>query len=286
VPRKRLRASLGGVDVGDGFPVRLVGVINASPESFYGGSVAVGGAALRRRAVEMAAAGADFIDVGAMSTAPYVDGAIDEDEECRRIVAAVRAVRGAVDLPLSVDTQRSRVAAAALRAGAAIVNDISGLTHDPAMGAVVRDAGGVILMAYEQRPSAAAPLVVVGALLRGCLRRARAARVPNAHIVLDPGIGFFRRAAVPWHAVDTLLLARLATLRRLGRPLLVGVSRKSFIGRLTGQREVAARLHGSVAAAAVAVVNGAHLIRTHDVGATRDAVRIGEAIRAAGAGRR
>jgi len=110
--------------------------------------------------------------------------------------------------------------------------------------------------------------------------------VPNAHIVLDPGIGFFRRAAVPWHAVDTLLLARLATLRRLGRPLLVGVSRKSFIGRLTGQREVAARLHGSVAAAAVAVVNGAHLIRTHDVGATRDAVRIGEAIRAAGAGRR
>jgi dihydropteroate synthase len=272
-------ANLAGVEVGDGVPVRIVGAINVSPESFYGGSVARGRVALQKRAVRMVDEGADIIDIGAMSTAPYRHGAISEAEERRRMQAAVRAVRAVADVPVSADTQRSSVAAAALHAGAAIVNDVSGLRADPSMSAVVRDAGGVILMASEVESSTQAPLALLGSLLRQCLTRARAARVATTRIVLDPGLGFFRRAAVPWYEFDCLVLRELGQLRRLGRPLLVGISRKSFIGQLAGRDDPAQRLYGSLGATAIAVYNGAALIRTHDVAATRDAVRVAERVR-------
>jgi dihydropteroate synthase len=278
----RSYANLAGVEAGDGFPVRIVGAINVSPESFYSGSVARGRVALQRLAVRMVEAGADLIDIGAMSTAPYRTGAITEDDERRRMDAAVRAVHAVVEVPLSADTQRSRVAAAALQAGAAIVNDVSGLADDPEMGAVARDAGGVILMAREVGASTRAPLAMITALLRQCLTRARVARLATAHVVLDPGVGFFRHAAVPWYTLDCLVLRELGRWKRLGRPLLVGVSRKSFIGKLTGHDDPAQRLFGSLAATAIAVYNGAALIRTHDVEATRDAARIAAAIRAGG----
>ena len=282
----KLYANLAGVDVGDGFPVRIVGAINVSPESFYAGSVAGSRRALQRRAARMEAEGADIIDLGAMSTAPYRRGAIDEAEELRRMAAAVRAVRQAVRVPISADTQRSRVAAAALAAGAAIINDVSGLGHDAAMGAVARDFGGVILMATEQGPSRQAPLKMIAALLRACLRRARRARIAADHIVLDPGIGFFRRARVPWFELDCVVLRDLQRLRRLGHPVLIGVSRKSFIGKLTGRADPGARLAGSLAATAIAVANGAALVRTHDVAATLDAVRVAMAMRKAAPERR
>jgi dihydropteroate synthase len=280
--RGRLYANLAGVEVGDGFPVRIVGAINVSPESFYGGSVARGRSALQRMAVRMVEEGASFLDIGAASTAPYRTATIGEDEERRRMVAAVRAVRAAVSVPLSADTQRSRVAAAALAAGANLINDVSGLRADAAMGAVARRAEGLIVMALETGPSRRAPLAVIAALLRQALVRARRAGVEEARIVIDPGVGFFRRAAVPWYELDCIVLQRLAQLRRLGRPVLVGVSRKSFIGRLSGRDDPGERLYGSLAAAAVAAYNGAALVRTHDVGATVDAVRVAEAVRAAG----
>jgi len=276
----KLHANLAGVAVGDGLPVRIVGAINVSPESFYAGSVARSRVALQQLAVRMVEEGADLLDIGAMSTAPYVKAAIGEDEERRRLVAGVRAVRQVVNVPISIDTQRGSVAAAGLDAGAQVVNDVSGLGYDTAMGQVARQAQGVILMASEARASREAPLTMVAALLRQCLRRARAARIERQHIVLDPGVGFFRRAALPWHQVDCLLLARLARLRQLRQPLLVGVSRKSFIGKLTGRADPGDRMWGSIAAAAVAAYNGAALIRTHDVAATRDAVRVATAVRA------
>ncbi|HVO23639.1 MAG TPA: dihydropteroate synthase [Candidatus Margulisiibacteriota bacterium] len=278
----RLHANLAGIDVGDGFPVRLVGAINISPESFYSGSVAQGRRGLQRLAQTMVAEGADLLDIGAMSTAPYVKGAIVETEERKRMTAAVRAVRQVVTVPISVDTQRSSVAAAALDAGAAVINDVSGLRHDAAMGTVARHAAGVILMASEEGASREPPMRMVASLLRGCLRRARSSGVDRRRIVLDPGIGFFRRAALPWYEFDCVVLSQLSRLRRLRRPLLVGLSRKSFIGKLSGRTGPAERLPGSLAATAIAVYNGAALIRTHDVGATRDAVRIASALRAAG----
>jgi len=275
----KLYANLAGVDVGDGFPVRIAAAINVSPESFYGGSVARGRGGLQRLAARMVEEGADFIDIGAMSTAPYLKGAISEAEERRRMQVAVRAVRAVASVPISADTQRSQVAAAALQAGASIINDVSGLGYDRAMGQVARDAGGVILMASEAGPSTDAPMAMIVSLLRQCLARARQARLVKTSIVLDPGIGFFRRAAVPWHELDCLVLRELGHLRRLGRPLLVGVSRKSFIGRLAGHTDPAQRLYGSLGATAIAVYNGAALIRTHDVGATRDVIRVAAGIK-------
>jgi len=277
---EQLYANLAGVEVGDGFPVRVVGAINVSPESFYSGSVRRDRAALRQLALQMVDEGADILDIGAMSTAPYLKGAISEQEEEERMVAAVRTLREVVVVPISADTQRSRVAAAALDAGASIINDVSGLSRDPAMATLAGRAAGVILMACEQGPSTAEPVTMIVRLLRACLTRALAAGVPPQRVVLDPGIGFFRQAVVPWHDLDCIVLAQLSRLRRLGRPILVGVSRKSFIGKITGRSTPAERLHGSVGAAAVAVYNGAALIRTHDVAATVDAVRIAAAIRA------
>jgi dihydropteroate synthase len=282
---RKLYANLAGVEAGDGFPVRIVGALNVSPESFYPGSVVTGRRALQRLAARMVEEGADILDIGAMSTAPYRQGAISEAEEMRRLQAAIAAVRGVVRVPISADTQRSRVAAAALNAGAAILNDVSGLRGDAEMSRVARDAGGVMLMANEVGPSREAPLVMIAALLRQCLTRARRAGIRPDRTVLDPGIGFFRRAVLPWHALDCVVLDQLWRLRRLGRPLLVGISRKSFIGKLTGRSDPTDRLPGSLAAVAVAVYNGAALIRTHDVGETRDAVRVAERLaRAAGAG--
>ncbi len=273
-------ADLAGLEVGDEFPVRLAGAINVSPESFYRGSVATGEDSLRVMAEQMVAEGADALDIGAMSTAPYLETEITEAEEIQRLTWAIGIVRKMVAVPISADTKRSRVALAALDAGANIINDVSGLRHDPGMAEMVaRRARGVILMASETDPNARNPIETVRGLLEESLQAVWRAGVPDHRVVLDPGIGFFRQAAIPWHVWDCELLRRLAELRSLGRPLLVGVSRKSFIGKIIGQADPGDRLAGSLAATAIAVLNGAHLIRTHDVGPTREAVRMAEALR-------
>jgi dihydropteroate synthase len=278
-----LSASLAGVAVGAGQPVRIVGAVNVSPESFYAGSVRTDDAALAAQARQMVAEGADLIDLGAMSTAPYLETRIEEAEEQRRMEWAVGVVAQAVDVPISADTRRASVAAVALAAGARVVNDTSGLRTDPQMAAVAAQADGVILMASEEGPFDQAPVEVSLGLLRRSLALAADAGIAVERIVLDPGIGFFRRGGVPWDEFDLELIRELEAFHALGRPLLVGISRKSFIGKLTG-RDAADRLWGSLAAAAVAVVNGAGAVRTHDVAATRDAVRVAERLRSAGAG--
>jgi len=274
-----MRAKLATVEVGDGFPTCLVGVINVSDESFYAASIARGRRALTKRAEEMVRDGAAILDIGAMSTAPYRHGAVPEDEERRRLVAAVTVLRDVVPVPLSVDTQRSRVALAALDAGARIINDVSGLGYDPGMLSVAKQAQGVIAMASESGPITGKPRDVVKESLRACLRRLRSAGIPRERVVLDPGIGFFRHAEVPWYEFDLGILHSLPRLRRLGRPLLVGISRKSFVGKICGRAEAADRLFGSLAATALAVANGAALVRTHDIAPTRDVVRMAEAFR-------
>ncbi len=273
-------ANLAGLEVGDGFPVRLMGVINVSPESFYQGSVFQAEDSLRLTAEQMATEGADVLDIGAMSTAPYHAAEITEAEEIQRLTWAVGVVRRALSIPVSADTKRSRVALAALEAGAEVINDVSGLRHDPAMaGIAAKRALGVILMASETDPEAQDPMGTVRRLLQESLQILWQVGVADHRVVVDPGIGFFRRAAIPWHAWDCAVLRNLAELRALGPPLLVGVSRKSFIGQILGQSDPADRLVGSLAATAIAVANGAHLVRTHDVGPTREVVRMAEALR-------
>jgi len=274
-----LRAILGGVTVGDGLPVAIIGVLNVSPESFYAGSVHPDPDDLLRAADDMVAAGAAILDVGARSTAPYLPTEISEAEEADRLAAAIRRLADKCAVLLSADTSRATPARAALDAGAAIVNDVTGFHGDPAVAALVAARGAGVILATDAaaatRAGGADPIETVLRALAESLAEARHAGVPDERIVLDPGIGFLRAGPRPWYERDAAVIARLDRLRVLGRPLW-----KSFIGVLTGRAEPAKRLAGSLAATTVAVLRGAALIRAHDVAETRDAVRLSEALRA------
>jgi len=275
------RATLAGVAVGGDAPVVVIGALNVSPESFYSGSVHSRPDDLLTAALAMVEAGAAIIDVGARSTAPYRATALPLDVERARLVHAVEALAAKLPVPVSADTTSATVAEAALERGARIVNDVSGL-GDPAMARVVeRHGASLLLMAHPgsaATPRSGEPVAIVRATLSAALDRARAAGIPDARVALDPGIGFFRDEAWPWPAWDLHVLANLAALHEIGRPLAVGVSRKSFIGAVTGRAEPAERLAGSLAAAVMAVSRGAAAIRTHDVAETIDAVRMAERV--------
>ena len=270
-----IRAALAGVHLGDGVSVAVMGALNVSPGSFYAGSVITRGDDLLRVAERMAREGAAFLDVGAMSTAPYLSGAISASEEAERLGWAVEILASKLELPVSADTSRAEPARAALVAGAALINDVRGLTADPALAPLVAKAGaGVILMASERGGGEGQdPVDAVMDLLEESLRIATQAGILEERIVVDPGIGFFRRRGVAWHEWDCKILAGL------GRPVCIGVSRKSFVGEIAGEADPGRRLPGSLAAATAAVLGGAHLIRAHDVAETVQAVRVAEAIR-------
>lgn len=264
--------------VGSGQRVRLAGVINVSPESFFAGSVRTAGDELAFRAEAMAREGADLLDLGAMSTAPYKETRIAEAEEIRRLEAAVPVVRAASGLPVAVDTTRAGAARAALAAGASIVNAVAGFEEPELADVAAAGAQGLILMARERTGRPDDPVAQVLYSWQQDLALALRAGYDPQRIVLDPGIGFFRSGPLPWHEWDCQVLRRLGELRAAGYPLFVGVSRKSFIGERLGRQDPADRLAGSLAATALAVAHGAAVIRTHDVAATRDAVRMAEAV--------
>jgi dihydropteroate synthase len=260
-----------------------MGALNVSPESFHAGSVRAIGEDLLAAALAMVEAGAALIDVGARSTAPYLDTAVSAQEEAKRLERAIGLLAPKVSVPLSADTPRLEPARAALGAGAQVINDVSGL-RDPAVARLVGEHGAsVILMASPGGGGTQAthPVAAVKGLLAEALERARAAGIPEERIVLDPGIGFFRNEAIGWDEWDARILAGLDAFSALGRPFCVAVSRKSFIGAITGRPRTEDRLAGSLAAATLAVWNGAALIRTHDVAETVDAVRVAEGIRKA-----
>jgi dihydropteroate synthase len=276
------RADIAGVAIGGAAPVVVMGAVNVSPESFHGGSVFVETGALVDVALGMVEAGASLIDVGARSTAPYLETGIGDDEERRRLVRAVEALVAKVPVPVSIDTTRPEPARAALESGARVLNDVHGL-RDPALARVALEhEAGVILMAFpDDGETGVEPVSRVRDLLAASLARAGRAGIAEERIVLDPGIGFFRAGPRPWDAHDVAVLAGLRRCGDLGRPLCVGVSRKSFIGAITGRAATADRLAGSLAATALAVVNGAAMVRTHDVAETVDAVRVAERIHGA-----
>jgi len=278
------RACLAGLTVGDGLPVAVVGALNVSPESFYRGSIMTQGDDLLRAAHAMRAAGAAFVDVGAMSSAPYLAARIPESQEADRLGWAIDLVVRKLDLPVSADTSRGAPARAAVDAGARIINDVTGLTGDAGMAQVVAGSGvGLILMASERGEGGGGdPMKMVRARLEESLDIARQAGIDPSRIVVDPGIGFFRNQGMAWQDWDCVVLARLSALRDLGRPVCIGVSRKSFIGAVAGEDDPGRRLPGSLAATVAAVLSGAQLVRTHDVADTVQAVKVAEAIRRAG----
>ena len=288
-------ARLGSVLVGDRFPVRMMAAINVSPESFYKGSVAGSASSVAVRVRQAVEEGADLIDIGGASTAPYLDVGVTEEVEKSRVLAGLGAAleAGAGRTPISVDTVRASVAEVALRRGASVVNDVSGLKGDPAMAKVVRERGASLLaMAHSAGSSRMRPIPLVSRSLRQTLRIAERAGIDERLVVLDPGIGFFRndpgsrtssrQTLMPWYEWDCEVIANLRRLRPLGRPLGVGLSRKSFLGKILGLETPEERLAGSLAVTAIAVSNGAQLVRTHDVRETLQAVRAAEAVRARG----
>jgi dihydropteroate synthase len=257
----------------------LMGIVNVTPDSFFDGGRFLDREAAVAHAVRLVEEGADLLDVGAESTRP---GAvpIDEAEERRRLIPVVSAVAKVVSTPISVDTSKAVVARAAIDAGATIVNDVTALRHDPEMVELVAQTGaGVVLMhmqgnprTMQQAPTYQDVVEDVAAFLAQRAQYAMERGVAQRQIIVDPGIGFGK---VLVHNLD--LLARLRTFTRLGFPLLVGVSRKSFIGRLVDQ-PVQDRVWGTAAAVALAVEQGAQILRVHDVGAMRDVVKVAAAI--------
>ncbi|MDV3277566.1 MAG: dihydropteroate synthase [Nitrososphaerales archaeon] len=291
--KRLVNGELAGVKLGDGYPVRVMGTINVSPESFYKGSVKTTSEGISELAAVMVKEGADIIDVGGMSTAPYLTTEVPLEVEVGRLTMAIGAIRDAVKVPISVDTPRSIAARAALEAGAGIVNDVSGLKHDERMAKlIVKHGASAILMAHETRHRSGEPIKRILAALKETLDLGAKAGIPEGRIVIDPGLGFFRREGrgfgfspaeeLPWYAWDCMVIRELGQFRSLGRPSCISISRKSFIGKILGLQEPNERLIGSLAATAVAVFNGVHLVRTHDVGATTQAVRMAESIKKLG----
>jgi dihydropteroate synthase len=256
----------------------IMGVVNATPDSFSDGGaydpVAQG--------LKLAEEGADILDVGGESTRPNA-APVDAVEERRRTEHVVRELSRRTRLPISIDTTKAAVAAPALDAGAEIVNDVSGLARDPEM---LRAASGAALCLMHMRgtPADMQSRARYGDLhgeieqeLMEALERARTAGTPQECIAVDPGLGFAKTAAQ-----NRTLLRRLRELTQLGRPLVVGASRKSFIGESTG-KAAPDRLFGSVAAAVIAASNGAAVLRVHDVAATREALAVADSILTSGA---
>ncbi len=279
-----IKAVIAGVSVGDEEPVRVMGVINASPESFYKGSVVTDPERATSLAEEMVREGASFIDVGGMSTAPYLDTYVTPEEEAGRVVPIIKAIKenSSVKAPVSIDTTRAFVAEKAIEAGADIVNDVRGLKEDPRMARVVAEYGVPVIVAANplgQRIEGADPVRAVMTALEESIKIAEDAGVDTAKIVIDPAIGFIRPKNPPWYVWDATVIAKLDILRAFGHPILVGISRKSFLRAITGREKPEERLAGSLAATAIAVWNGAHIVRAHDVRETADAVKVAKFIR-------
>ena len=278
---------LGNVSVGDSNPVRIMGILNTSPESFYKKSISTS----RQRIVDaihvMEDEGADFIDIGGMSTAPYLSTMTSEKTEANRIVNAVKIIQQITNLPISVDTCRAAIANEALELGVDIINDVTGLKYDPMMPKIIEKyCPSLILCAYDKKIITGNQLHETKQLLKKSLEIAKSAKIPKTKIVLDPAIGFFRKKGrghfftkidSDWVKRDLLILKNLNSIK-LSRPILVSVSNKSFIGKILKKENPSARLAGSLTAEAVCVLNGADIIRTHNVAETKEAITIAQKI--------
>ncbi len=263
----------------------VMGILNLTPDSFSDGGVYSAGSPALRRAEELVAQGADIVDVGGESTRPGADE-VPVEVELGRVLPFVREAARILPVPVSIDTRKSAVARGCVDAGAQVVNDVSGLRHDPAMKHLVASAGvGVVLMHSRGDPGSMAREAVYGDVVEDVLAElahsvglAREAGVPPDRIVVDPGIGFAKTAEQ-----SLRLLAEVGRLGALGHPVLVGPSRKSFIGRVLGLPPDQ-RVEGTVAACVAAYLGGARLFRVHDVGPVKRALTVAHAIVASPAG--
>lgn len=261
----------------------LVGVVNVTPDSFFDGGLYFEPARAIDRALALAAEGADIIDIGGESSRPG-SNPIPAKEEKKRILPVVEVLKQKNSVLISVDTTKAEVAEAALAAGADIINDISAGRFDPRMLPIAARSGAAVILMHMKgtpRTMQIAPhyddvLGEVKAFLSERLEAAESCGLPRESILLDPGIGFGKQID---H--NLILLNNLGALAELGRPLVVGISRKSFLGKIL-KVEAQDRLEGTIAAAVVSILRGASLLRVHDIQAVKQAVAVAEAIMSQG----
>jgi dihydropteroate synthase len=257
-----------------------MGVLNVTPDSFSDGGHYLEPKAAIERAIEMENLGADLIDIGGESTRPGSEG-VSEEEELRRILPVLNGLCGRIRVPISIDTSKSEVAEAALEAGAEIVNDVTGLRKDPHLASVARSRKVPIILMHsrgqpqtmQKMPFAHNVMRDVSSGLRKSVAIARRAGVPKSQIVLDPGLGFGKS-----YDQNFELIRRVPDLARLGYPLLIGASRKSFVGKALGGAPKSGRAWGTAATVAAAILGGAHIVRVHDVAEMKEVARVADEI--------
>jgi len=274
---------LGTVSVGNSNPVRIMGILNTSPESFYKKSISIGKKIIADSVRRMEEDGADFIDVGGMSTAPYLSTMVSEKTEIRRIIKAIKTIQQVSNLPISVDTCRAGVAKESLELGVDIINDVTGLKYDPVMPKIIEKyCPSLVLCAFSKKFITGNQLLKTKNLLKESLNIAKSVGIPNTKIVLDPAVGFFRKKGrgtlftkinSDWVKRDLLILKNLKSIK-MNKPILVSVSNKSFIGKILKKQHLSDRLAGTLVAEVVSILNGADIIRTHNVGKTKEVIAI------------
>jgi len=259
----------------------VMGILNVTPDSFSDGGLYLNKDSAVEKALLMAEEGADIIDIGGESTRPGAEP-VSLDEEISRTIPVIEALSGRLDIPISIDTYKSEVAKRAIDAGATIVNDISGFTFDPEMASVIAD-GEVAAIAMhikgtprdmQNNPVYSDLFSEIIEYLSESIRIAEEAGIPRDRIIIDPGIGFGKRPE------DNLMIINgLERFSVLSRPILVGVSRKSFIGAILDNAPANERLEGTAAAVAISVIKGANIVRVHDVREMVRVVRVADAIK-------
>jgi dihydropteroate synthase len=259
----------------------VMAILNITPDSFAGGGERMNPERAISDALQMAADGADILDIGGESTRPGAPP-LDAGEEWRRVRPVLEGLRGRVDVPISIDTYKAEIAEQAIGLGAAIVNDISGFTYDPALPAVVARTGAAAILMHNRGRSAniyefaeyGDVMAEIAAELGARVDAAVRAGVPRERVIVDPGYGFAKRAA---HTLEAL--ARLDELAALGCPILSGPSRKSFLKTALGDVPPAERVWGTAAAVTASILAGAHIVRVHDVREMAQVARTADAIR-------
>ena len=279
------KVKIGNLEIGNGKPV-IMGIINASPESFYKESISTNKKVISQRAIKMEEDGANIIDIGGMSTAPYRNTLISASKELERVRNSISAIRNVSDIPLSVDTPRAETARVSIDMGVDLINDVTGLKYDKMMPSVISKSGlPVIIGAYGSKKITyqTGDIVETVGILKESIDIANQCGISEDKLIVDPLIGFFRSIGTSqfftkvsqqqWYDRDIEIISNLQRLSSLSRPICMSVSRKSFIGQLFNLKE-SERLVPSIVVQVICALNGTDIIRTHDVKETRIALEL------------
>jgi dihydropteroate synthase len=277
---------LGNLVVGRKNEITIMGILNISPESFYKNSVKSTKSQISKSLIEMEKNGVNIIDIGGMSTAPYLKTIVSEKVESERVTNAVKIIQNLSNIPISVDTCRASVANDALELGVDVINDISGLKYDKNMPKIIEKyTPSVILCSYSKKLVKSNSILETKKFLKESIKIAQNADIPKEKIVVDPAIGFFRRSSdvknkLPytkinsdWAERDIEIIKKLNSLKT-SFPILVSISNKSFLGKLLGKEDPADRNTGTAIAEMLSIINGASIIRTHNPKITSDVIKL------------